>query len=304
MPGRWRPPRTDPPSVAQGYPADRRRPPPVATLHAMTTPPEKPALRLGGMALENGLLVHGPGYWAAAIRHDDGTVRVASGARPASAPRARWSASRSSAASRRWPRCSCAAERPARRCPAHGSPSSARPSSSPVPPGRSPRRRPPLRPPLACHRGGARGARFALLPALVALRSRTSPRTTAPSTRRSAPTRAGVAPEEAPKEHDRCGSHLVGPLMAASASPTSRPRGCRGATRARRAPAASLAALGVAVEVFGWMYRNAAHPAARARAPRARAAAPARHARAGAGRARGRPRRARPAAVPEGATPS
>ena len=30
------------------------------------TPPEK--LRLGGMALANGLLVHGPTHWAAAIR--------------------------------------------------------------------------------------------------------------------------------------------------------------------------------------------------------------------------------------------
>ena len=64
----------------KGTPADRA-PPPVATLHDMTTPPEKPALRLGGMALENGLLVHGPGHWAAAIRDEDGTVRVASGAK-------------------------------------------------------------------------------------------------------------------------------------------------------------------------------------------------------------------------------
>ncbi|MFL5849568.1 MAG: DUF1385 domain-containing protein [Solirubrobacteraceae bacterium] len=36
-------------------------------------------LRLGGMALRNGLLVHGPTHWAAAIRAGDGGVHVASG---------------------------------------------------------------------------------------------------------------------------------------------------------------------------------------------------------------------------------
>jgi len=35
--------------------------------------------RLGGMALANGLLVHGPRHWAAAVRGDDGDVHVASG---------------------------------------------------------------------------------------------------------------------------------------------------------------------------------------------------------------------------------
>ena len=35
--------------------------------------------RLGGMALANGLLVHGPRHWAAAVRDDDGRMIVASG---------------------------------------------------------------------------------------------------------------------------------------------------------------------------------------------------------------------------------
>lgn len=38
--------------------------------------------RLGGMALANGLLVHGPTHWAAAVRADDGRVTVASGRKP------------------------------------------------------------------------------------------------------------------------------------------------------------------------------------------------------------------------------
>ena len=39
-------------------------------------------LRLGGMALRNGLLVHGPTHWAAAVRAADGSIGVASGPKP------------------------------------------------------------------------------------------------------------------------------------------------------------------------------------------------------------------------------
>src|SRR4051794_32075221 len=39
-------------------------------------------LRLGGMALRNGLLVHGPTHWAAAVRASDGSIGVASGRKP------------------------------------------------------------------------------------------------------------------------------------------------------------------------------------------------------------------------------
>ena len=35
-------------------------------------------LRLGGMALRNGLLIHGPTSWAAAVRAADGRIEVAS----------------------------------------------------------------------------------------------------------------------------------------------------------------------------------------------------------------------------------
>ena len=43
-------------------------------------------LRLGGMALRNGLLIHGPTHWAAAVRGPDGTVQVASERKPELAP--------------------------------------------------------------------------------------------------------------------------------------------------------------------------------------------------------------------------
>ena len=39
-------------------------------------------LRLGGMALRNGLLIHGPGHWAAAVRTRDGAIASASGPKP------------------------------------------------------------------------------------------------------------------------------------------------------------------------------------------------------------------------------
>jgi uncharacterized protein YqhQ len=43
-------------------------------------------LRLGGMALRNGLLIHGPTHWAAAVRGADGAVQVASAPKPELAP--------------------------------------------------------------------------------------------------------------------------------------------------------------------------------------------------------------------------
>jgi uncharacterized protein YqhQ len=47
---------------------------------------EEYVLRLGGMALRNGLLIHGPTSWAAAARADSGEIEVASGPKPALAP--------------------------------------------------------------------------------------------------------------------------------------------------------------------------------------------------------------------------
>ncbi|MBA2240576.1 MAG: DUF1385 domain-containing protein [Solirubrobacterales bacterium] len=39
-------------------------------------------IRLGGMAMRNGLLIHGPTSWAAATRTADGRIEVASGSKP------------------------------------------------------------------------------------------------------------------------------------------------------------------------------------------------------------------------------
>jgi uncharacterized protein YqhQ len=47
---------------------------------------EEYLLRLGGMALRNGLLIHGPTSWAAAARDDAGEIQVESARKPALAP--------------------------------------------------------------------------------------------------------------------------------------------------------------------------------------------------------------------------
>src|SRR6476469_4767045 len=44
-------------------------------------------LRLGGMALRNGLLIHGPTHWAAAVRGGEGEIEVASERKPELAPK-------------------------------------------------------------------------------------------------------------------------------------------------------------------------------------------------------------------------
>ena len=41
-------------------------------------------IRLGGMALQNGVLVHGPTSWAVAVRAPDGQLEVDVGAQAAS----------------------------------------------------------------------------------------------------------------------------------------------------------------------------------------------------------------------------
>jgi uncharacterized protein YqhQ len=70
--------------------------------------------------------------------------------------------------------------------------------------------------------------------------------------------------EPRPREHERCGSHVVGPLLATTAA---------GAALARLAPpgvrplargAATLGGLAGATRVFAWMQANERHPLARA----------------------------------------
>jgi uncharacterized protein YqhQ len=70
--------------------------------------------------------------------------------------------------------------------------------------------------------------------------------------------------EARPKEHERCGSHLVGPMLLTAAAGNlaaeRAPERLRPAARA----AAAVGALAASTEIFGWMTRHPAHPLARA----------------------------------------
>jgi uncharacterized protein YqhQ len=70
------------------------------------------------------------------------------------------------------------------------------------------------------------------------------------------------APRE--KEHERCGSHMLGPMLATSAvagaMASKAPAHLRGAARV----GAQLGALAASTEIFSWMVRNPENPLARA----------------------------------------
>ena len=110
----------------------------------------------------------------------------------------------------------------------------------------------------AARRGGAgRALAAAVADGAARRRPRRLPRRRAQGDRRLRAA-APATPRDATKEHDRCGSHLMAPLLAVQ------PRG-HGAAQARRraarprshGAAVSLASIGLAVEVFAWSERHA-----------------------------------------------
>ena len=215
-------------------------------------------IRLGGMALANGVLVHGPTAWACAVRTTDGELKVV-------ARRKRFSGAN--------------VESPLLRGPARLAD-----ALSIVPQIR--RALPEARLPFQ-----RKGVLATMLVSAVAVRLvRTSPKL-GPAAQELMSGLISVAPaalalrgadvaayhgaehisigtyehgEPREKEHERCGSHLIGPLVATSAF---------GAALAARAPAhlrgaarlaGSLGAVAASTEIFGWMVRNPEKPLARA----------------------------------------
>ena len=217
----------------------------------------KEKIRLGGMALPNGVLVHGPHSWACAIRGEDGKVEVVSA-------RKRLQASR--------------IENPFLRGPARLAeallllpqikaklPSAKLPLESPLTAAsmlsaavfvrvlRESKLRPLARELLA--------AVASVAPAVMALRS-------GDLAAYHGAEHISIGSYEhgkrATKEHERCGGHLVGPLVATSVA---------GNVLAGLAPerhrrwaqaAAQLGAIAAATELFGWMTRHPDNPIARA----------------------------------------
>jgi len=70
--------------------------------------------------------------------------------------------------------------------------------------------------------------------------------------------------EERPKEHERCGSHLIGPLLLTTAAGNLMAEQAPRALRPAAKLAATVGSLAASVEIFNWMTRNAEHPLSRA----------------------------------------
>ena len=211
------------------------------------------------MALANGVLVHGPDHWACAIRDREGALRVASGEKPfraadVSSPFVRGPVRIAQALAllpvvhRALPE----AELPFQQPRVLGAMAASMLAARAV-------RRPG---PSTVARESA-AAVIALIPSLVALRG-----TELAAYHGAEHVTIGSYEhgEPRPREHERCGSHMIGPLLAATvagnavASRLAATR--RGRSLARGA--AAVAALGVTVEVFAWMLRHPSHPASRA----------------------------------------
>ena len=126
--------------------------------------------------------------------------------------------------------------------------------------------------------GGRRRRRLASRRRCSRCAAASSPPTTAPSTSRSA---RYEHDEPRAREHERCGTHLVGPLLARAAVGNVIAARRRSSSGRQRAPAAAVGSLAAATEIFNWMSRHPDHPRRpRARAARPRVPAPLRHRRA------------------------
>ena len=224
----------------------------------MTAPVPEDKLRLGGMALRNGLLVHGPTHWAAAVRTADGELKVASGRKP----------DLGGAASERIPGVRGVlklAEAMAviplvkRALPEARLPMQDVKTLSTM--GAAALAGQAIRTVGARKPGGRTAARetavalVSLAPALLALRSGDLAAYHGVEHKAIAGYEEGADAAEADKEHDRCGSHLVAPMLAAAAvgNVAMRRAGLRGPAAEA---AVGLGSAAVAVEVFAWGERH------------------------------------------------
>jgi uncharacterized protein YqhQ len=208
-------------------------------------------IRLGGMALQNGVLVHGPTSWGCAVRDEIGKLHVASGRKPRFAPVTR----------QRFPllRGPLALAEAFALLPA---------VRRALPEARLPFERPAVLGSVAAstvvsrvmrRRTGSSGAEvaaaaLALLPAAVALRGpNLAAYHGAEHVSIGTYERGG---ERAPKEHPRCGSQLVPPLavasLAANAAAGRVPKPARGVARML----GTTLAVGASLELHAWAARN------------------------------------------------
>jgi uncharacterized protein YqhQ len=219
---------------------------------------EDEKIRLGGMALPNGVLVHGPNSWACAIRREDGSVEVASSLK-------RFRASNVSSPFLRGP---------------------ARLAEALALLPQLKRAMPNAQLPMQNRRvvsmmiGTAvlvRGIRESgrLRPAAQELLSGLLSLAPAAFALRGGELAAYHGAEHisigryehgdsAQREHERCGGHLVGPLIATSAVGNVLAGLAPARVRNQARAAAQLGAVAAATEIFGWMTRHPRNPLAQA----------------------------------------
>ena len=222
-------------------------------------------LRLGGMALRNGLLVHGPTHWAAAVRAGDGEFKVASGRKPDLGGKAAdgvpgvrgvLKLAEAMAVLPLVKRSLPEARMPMQDTRTLGAMGAAALGGQAIRSAGARRQ--------AATRTTSRGATvgretavalISLAPALLALRSGELAAYHGVEHKSIAAYEDDEAPAEARKEHDRCGSHLVTPMLAAAAlgNVAARRAGLRGPAAEA---AIGLGSAAVAVEVFAWGERN------------------------------------------------
>jgi uncharacterized protein YqhQ len=217
----------------------------------------KEKIRLGGMALPNGVLVHGPHAWACAIRHEDGRIEVA-------AARKRLQASR--------------IQSPLLRGPARLAEALALlpQVKTKLPAARLPMENPRALVSIFGEAAVVRGLRESeLRPVARELLSAVASMAPAVLALRSGELAAYHGAEHisigsyehgkrATREHERCGGHLVGPLVATSAVGNVLAGFAPERLRRHAQAAAQIGAIAAATELFGWMTRNPSNPLAQA----------------------------------------
>jgi uncharacterized protein YqhQ len=214
-------------------------------------------VRLGGMALANGVLVHGPTAWACAIRTEEGELKVAAERKRFAAARVTSPLLRGPArlaevfallpqVKRALPEAKLPFERPAVLASMLGTAVALQEL-----------RRTSLKP-LA--RELVTGV-VSLAPAALALRGGDLAAYHGAEHVSIGTYEHG---EERPKEHERCGSHLVGPMLITTAAGNIAAAKAPPAVRPLAKAAAAVGAVAASVEVFAWMTRHPSHPVARA----------------------------------------
>ncbi|MEX2107221.1 MAG: DUF1385 domain-containing protein [Solirubrobacterales bacterium] len=220
-------------------------------------------LRLGGMALRNGLLIHGPTHWAAAVRDGDGEIQVASERKPELAP-------------------GLVAKVPGLRGPLKLAEAMA---VLPLARRRLPAARLPFedwrvvgavaatlavtgllrrRAPAGALREGLVQA-VGAVPAVVALMDRDLAAYHGVEHKAIAAYEQGIDDvASVPKEHDRCGSNLIVPMMLLSAGGTVLLERLVEKPGPMARAATGLAGASIAVEMFAWSDRHHGDPLAEA----------------------------------------